>query len=572
MTKNSLVDNAKRTELLKLTDDGQNNNYGEWKSKVFHTMRGWDLWQYIEGPTSTPPVIPTLVLPRSLHGTTDDGGLETVYAQGNQDEYNAAVATAKPWMDSNYLCLGKIVNATPQIHLHLVEMQEYAEQAWENLRAYFQPRNSLRASTIQSDIQSYRCQSHMNISQWLHDLQRLHRDLCTVDPNAMSDRKFALAILDNMVNDESWRNFVSNLQKEVRDSDLQIPPMPIASVDFITAICEEYWYRSRRDPLINEHVFTARADTDKRGTKRSRAPSNTPQGNNTKCARSDKSCTNSHCGAPCDHDASECIAFGGDSQGKYTEWWRGPWNIHLPVDQRNKSNNVPPESHPTFAKFKQTSAKVSAVTYSHNTSRSHTGDDMSSPDNDVIISLVVANEIPVYSWASHLDDEVIVASLPILECDIPHSDHCHHDSAANRHVFHDRSAFENYKMIAPLAVKGFGKNLFTAAIGLGTVRLRCKYGDRTSSILLTNVLHIPAARSNLVSGMCLDNAGVSTTLENGTVVLSARGSPIVDGAIHDDMYCLNLSIVRPSPRPTQPSLSSVSTLHAATQNADFYTA
>ena len=53
MTENSLVDNAKRMELLKLTDDSQNNNYGKWKSKVFHTMCGWDLWQYIEGPTST---------------------------------------------------------------------------------------------------------------------------------------------------------------------------------------------------------------------------------------------------------------------------------------------------------------------------------------------------------------------------------------------------------------------------------------------------------------------------------------------------------------------------------------
>ena len=86
------------------------------------------------------------------------------------------------------------------------------------------------------------------------------------------------------------------------------------------------------------------------------------------------------------------------------------------------------------------------------------------------------------------------------------------------------------------------------------------------------MLHISAARSNLVSGVHLDNAGVSTTLENGTVVLSARGSPIVDGAIHDDIYRLNLSIVRPSTRPTQPSLSLVSTLHAATQNAGFYTA
>ena len=116
-------------------------------------MRGWDLWQYIEGPTSMPPVIPTHILARSLHSTTDDGGLETIHVQGNQQEYDAAVAAAKPWMDSNYLCLSKIVNSTPQVHLHLVEMHEYAKQAWENLHNYFQPQNLLHAATIQSDIQ-----------------------------------------------------------------------------------------------------------------------------------------------------------------------------------------------------------------------------------------------------------------------------------------------------------------------------------------------------------------------------------------------------------------------------------
>ena len=154
----------------------------------------------------------------------------------------------------------------------------------------------------------------MNISQWLHDLQRHYRGLSVVDPNTMSDRKLAPAILDNMVEDECSQNFVSNLRKEVRDSDLQVPPMPIASVDFVTAIHEEYWYRSRRDPLINAHVFTACADADKRGSKCLHAPSNTPTGGNTKCARSNKSCSNSHCGTPHGHDASECITFGGGSQ------------------------------------------------------------------------------------------------------------------------------------------------------------------------------------------------------------------------------------------------------------------
>jgi hypothetical protein len=116
--------------------------------------------------------------------------------------------------------------------------------------------------------------------------------------------------------------------------------------------------------------------------------------------------------------------------------------------------------------------------------------------------------------------EVIVASLPVLEHNLQHSDDCHHDSAANRHVFHDKTAFESYTTIEPLAVKGFGHDLSTVAIGHGTVRLRCKIGDNQTWILLTDVLHIPAARSNLISGIRLDNAGVTTTLGNGAIMLT----------------------------------------------------
>jgi hypothetical protein len=113
------------------------------------------------------------------------------------------------------------------------------------------------------------------------------------------------------------------------------------------------------------------------------------------------------------------------------------------------------------------------------------------------------------------------------------------------------------------------------AVGRGTVRLHCTYGERTYSILLTNVLHIPAARSNLVSGVCLDKAGVTSTLGNGCVTLSLRGAPIVSGTIHNDMYRLNLSIVRPKPTTTRPIIPSTFAPHvaaASSRSADFYTA
>ena len=165
MSQKSQIDTAQRSQLPKLIDDGLNNNYGEWKTKSFHILRSLGLWKYIDGPLSIPPTIPALVLPQTHHGTNDNGEVTTVHIQWNQAEYDTAVTNAQPWMEGNYLCLSKIVNATPSVQLHLVEGSDYAKDAWESLRALFQPQNSLRASTIKADIMGYRCHSNMNVSQ-----------------------------------------------------------------------------------------------------------------------------------------------------------------------------------------------------------------------------------------------------------------------------------------------------------------------------------------------------------------------------------------------------------------------
>jgi hypothetical protein len=48
MSEKTFADAAQRNQLPKLTDDGQNNNYGEWETKAYHILRSWDLWKYIE--------------------------------------------------------------------------------------------------------------------------------------------------------------------------------------------------------------------------------------------------------------------------------------------------------------------------------------------------------------------------------------------------------------------------------------------------------------------------------------------------------------------------------------------
>ena len=194
--------------------------------------------------------------------------------------------------------------------------------------------------------------------------------LCNTDPNAINDCTFALAILDNMVQDESWHSFLSALHLKVSDYNACEPPKSVVSIEFVTTIHEEYWFCYHGDPQSNSYVFSVHSEADRCGPKHTRLQNN----NNPplKHAHNDKHCSNPHCGAQQGHEFNECIAYGGGSQGKYTEWWRGPWNIHLPLEKCNRSNNIPPESHPAYAKFKTTAPKISAIMYSHMTSHLNT--------------------------------------------------------------------------------------------------------------------------------------------------------------------------------------------------------
>jgi hypothetical protein len=134
------------------------------------------------------------------------------------------------------------------------------------------------------------------------------------------------------------------------------------------------------------------------------------------------------------------------------------------------------------------------------------------------------------------------------------SNRCYYDSAANRHVFHDRNAFEKYTSISPVPVKGFEDNLTATAVGIGSVRLRSRSGVQPPTFLLTNVLHIPRARSNLVSGALLYKLGVGGNLVAPAPCLSYRGTTFLNVSIHHDMFCLETNIMR-SPS-TMPSLLS----------------
>jgi hypothetical protein len=169
-----ISDSAQRGELPKLTDDSFINNYSDWSSKCYHSLRTWGLWKYIEGPTSTPPAIPPLVEATVVVGTDSDGVRREVTLPGNNDERERRIRDAQPWMGANDLTLNKLVSATPELQMHLVEDEIYAKQAWNNLATNYKPQNSTRASSIRGDITAYRCTTQMDVAQWLTDMQHMY--------------------------------------------------------------------------------------------------------------------------------------------------------------------------------------------------------------------------------------------------------------------------------------------------------------------------------------------------------------------------------------------------------------
>jgi hypothetical protein len=566
------TDSAYRSSLPKLTDDGNNNNYGDWATKAFHNLRTWNLWKYIEGPTSVAPIIPTLTQPQTHHGVDDHGNIVTVHVPGNQTEYDDAVKEAQPWTDANNLCLTKIINAVPSHRMHLIKRLPYAKQAWQSLQSTYQPRNTLRAATLKTDITAFRCQPHMDVVHWLNDMQQFFNTLCDIDPDAMTDSAFAIAILDNMPQDISWRPFLSGKRKTVRDYETHVPPILLSSIEFITSIREEYWFRQRDNPQANAHVFTTSILPETKNPKRPRPSTTSSAPPPAKRLRNtDKQCSNPLCGSKRGHEIQDCMAYGGGNQGKYAEWWKGPWNIHLPPDQRTRSNNTPPTSHPAYAQFKSSAPKPTVYyAVDSSTSRADSSPHPDTLDDKPHINAVLSHEIPSFVSETDSGNDVIVASLPILsDTSIPNQS-CYYDCGANRHVFHDRAAFETYDTIPPLSVKGFGHHLSTVAIGRGTVRLLPTYGDHPTPIVLNHVLHIPAARSNLISGIQLDKAGVTALLGNGSATLSLCGTPIATATIENNMYRLNVHIVPPT--PTLLSRISPLIMSSSTHQSNFYTA
>ena len=240
----TITEFARRGVLSTLKDDGNDNNYNEWATKSRHSLKTWGLWKYIEGPHSIPPTIPPLRTAEEVTGADKEGVRHTVILDDTTEAHQQKTKEAEPWTEANDLVHTKIINSTPHSQLHLIEDTSYAKIAWERLRSAYQPRNSLRATSLKKDITTYRCTPDMDIGQWLHNVKELFSSLTCMDRDRLSEREFIVAVIDNMPESDAWTEFLSGLRTRISDYDEAKPPKPITALEFITRICEEQWHRT----------------------------------------------------------------------------------------------------------------------------------------------------------------------------------------------------------------------------------------------------------------------------------------------------------------------------------------
>ncbi|CAI0424569.1 unnamed protein product [Linum tenue] len=74
-------------------------------------------------------------------------------------------------------------------------------------------------------------------------------------------------------------------------------------------------------------------------------------------------------------------------------------------------------------------------------------------------------------------------------------------------------------------------------LGSGTVELFFTSGKK---VVLTNVLHVPDVRKNLVSGFMLCKKGIKVVIESDRVILTKDGMFVGKGYVSDGMFKLSI--------------------------------
>ncbi|XP_077214618.1 uncharacterized protein LOC143849484 [Tasmannia lanceolata] len=113
------------------------------------------------------------------------------------------------------------------------------------------------------------------------------------------------------------------------------------------------------------------------------------------------------------------------------------------------------------------------------------------------------------------------------------------DSGATQHICANKSAFTSYTPMGEGEEQVFmGDSRPSPVVGKGKVLLKLTSGK---TLVVTDVLHVPNIRQNLVSVSLLGKAGVKVAFESDKLVMTRNGNFVGKGYCNNGLFVLNIS-------------------------------
>jgi hypothetical protein len=545
----STVDKEKEWKGLKLTpikeeEDGS-NNYSEFKQKSILDLDAAGYWLYVAGPDYNPPVIPALMPSMQVQGLDATGNLVPFTIPGNEAAVDAAKKNAEAWLLADKKAHALIVKAVPNAKLYVVRDCKSAHEAWNALKNEYEPANALTAVTIKQQIIAYQCSVSEDPVNWRQVMIQLYGKLRDADPFMMPDPEFAKHLVTLMSPSDAWRYCRDSLREKVRQSEAMGNPVSSAfvinrmkqeevemkiapSIVSINALVAGGKGKHRESGDAVPGVYAAgpsnqaNRKTDKTQQRQAKRPGpyNVQQRSAPRAPRA--FCENTFCETPVGHIKADCFSYGGGKAGKYPEGFRGRKDVHLAPEARiaGRRKQALEASGSRFAGMAE---------YTEDTE-----EEVNEVFETVEDGFAFMLDLPIDDTEDEIAiDEEVHVNAAALNLEVAQDDTVNHDTGASRHIFHRRKLFHDYVQFdTPLNVHGFGANLSAQAVGKGKIVMRATYDGNTRQFSVSNALHIPTARCNLISGSRIDKKGVSTRTGSGKITyLNAADVPFASGGI-----------------------------------------
>jgi hypothetical protein len=113
------------------------------------------------------------------------------------------------------------------------------------------------------------------------------------------------------------------------------------------------------------------------------------------------------------------------------------------------------------------------------------------------------------------------------------------DSGATRHICANRDAFTSYSSVGDDEAPVYLGDSRTAAVnGKGKVLLKLTSGK---TLALSDVLHVPSIRTNLISVALLNKVGVKVSFESDKIVMTKNDLFVGKGYYDQGLFVLSVS-------------------------------